>query len=80
MQGCDGFAGVYTEHKSQIVQVLKNRGWLTGMIGDGACTRCGGRNKYSAKCCCDRSHKPRAFSHRPAATFDADFSEEFRTQ
>ena len=29
------FAGVYPEHKYQIVQVLKSRGWLAGMTGDG---------------------------------------------
>ena len=31
VEGCDGFAGVHQEHKFQIVQVLKSRGWLTGM-------------------------------------------------
>ena len=35
MEGCDGFAGVHPEHKFQIVQVLKSRGWLNGMTGDG---------------------------------------------
>ena len=35
VEGCDGFAGVHPEHKFQIVQVLKSRGWLNGMIGDG---------------------------------------------
>jgi len=35
VEGCDGFAGVHPEHKFQIVQVLKSRGWLTGMTGDG---------------------------------------------
>ena len=35
VEGCDGFAGVHSEHKSQIVRLLKNRGWLTGMTGDG---------------------------------------------
>ena len=35
VEGCDGFAGVHPEHKFQTVQVLKSRGWLTGMTGDG---------------------------------------------
>ena len=35
VQGCDGFAGVHSEDKFQIVQVLKSRGWLAGMTGDG---------------------------------------------
>ena len=35
VEGCDGFAGVHSEDKFQIVQVLKSRGWLTGMTGDG---------------------------------------------
>ena len=35
VEGCDGFACVHPEYKSQIVRVLKNRGWLTGMNGDG---------------------------------------------
>ena len=33
MEGCDGVAGVHPEQKFQIVQVLKSRGWLTGMTG-----------------------------------------------
>ena len=33
VESCDGFAGVHPEHKFQIVQVLKNRGLLTGMTG-----------------------------------------------
>ena len=33
MESCDGFAGIHPEHKFPIVQVLKNRGWLTGMTG-----------------------------------------------
>ena len=28
-------AGVHPEHKFQIVQVLKNLGWLIGITGDG---------------------------------------------
>ena len=35
VEGCDGFAGVHPEHKFQIVQVPKSRGWLNGMTGDG---------------------------------------------
>ena len=33
VESCDGFAGIHPEHKFPIVQVLKNRGWLTGMTG-----------------------------------------------
>ena len=35
VESCDGFEGVHPEHKFQIVEVLKNRGWLTGMTGNG---------------------------------------------
>ena len=31
----DGFAGVYPEHKFNIVEILRKRGWTTGMTGDG---------------------------------------------
>jgi len=32
---CDGFAGVYPEHKFGIVDALRGNGWLVGMTGDG---------------------------------------------
>ncbi len=31
----DGFAGVFPEHKFNIVDILRKRGWTTGMTGDG---------------------------------------------
>jgi len=31
----DGFAGVFPEHKFMIVEILKKRGWICGMTGDG---------------------------------------------
>jgi H+-transporting ATPase len=31
----DGFAGVYPEHKFNIVETLRRRGWTVGMTGDG---------------------------------------------
>ena len=35
MESCDGSAGVYPERKFKGVHVLKNRGWPTGIMGDG---------------------------------------------
>eukprot|EP00897_Mesotaenium_endlicherianum_P006539 jgi/Mesen1/5913/ME000030S05179 len=35
VDSADGFAGVYPEHKFQIVQELQRRGHLVGMTGDG---------------------------------------------
>jgi len=32
---CDGFAGVFPEHKFDIVNALRGNGWLVGMTGDG---------------------------------------------
>uniref|UniRef100_A0A7S1WBI6 Plasma membrane ATPase n=1 Tax=Alexandrium catenella TaxID=2925 RepID=A0A7S1WBI6_ALECA len=34
-EGCDGFAGVFPEHKFDIVNALRGNGWLCGMTGDG---------------------------------------------
>eukprot|EP00929_Paragymnodinium_shiwhaense_P000048 TRINITY_DN10016_c0_g1_i1.p1 TRINITY_DN10016_c0_g1~~TRINITY_DN10016_c0_g1_i1.p1 ORF type:complete len:842 (+),score=194.22 TRINITY_DN10016_c0_g1_i1:111-2636(+) len=34
-EGCDGFAGVFPEHKFEIVNALRQRGWMVGMTGDG---------------------------------------------
>jgi H+-transporting ATPase len=31
----DGFAGVFPEHKFMIIDIMKKRGWTTGMTGDG---------------------------------------------
>jgi len=35
IEKADGFAGVFPEHKYKIVKVLKERGHITGMTGDG---------------------------------------------
>jgi len=34
-ENCDGFAGVFPEHKFDIVDSLRKLGWITGMTGDG---------------------------------------------
>jgi H+-transporting ATPase len=35
IEGSDGFAQVFPEHKFMIVEALKQRGWTCGMTGDG---------------------------------------------
>jgi len=60
--------GVHLEHKFQIVQVLKNRGWRTDMTGDGVKNALGLKTAGvgitdAAQGVRNRSHQSRAFSH-----------------
>merc|ERR1719390_495798 len=35
VENADGFAQVYPDHKFTIIEILRQRGWVVGMTGDG---------------------------------------------